>query len=113
MRYEKNNLQLFVVASVTVRCSALLLRHSTSGMDMTLNHLRTTGARMITEVKELNRKIDEASFLAFLCILFKLLLLLLLLSLPFFFGSCICHPANYGWRMGVCREIGVGNFLDT
>ena len=33
-------------------------------MDMTLNHLRTTGARMITEVKELNRKLDEASALA-------------------------------------------------
>jgi phage shock protein A len=32
-------------------------------MDMTLNHLRTTGARMITEVKELNRKLDEASAL--------------------------------------------------
>ena len=31
---------------------------------MTLNHLRTTGARMITEVKELNRKLDEASALA-------------------------------------------------
>ncbi|CAK9007727.1 unnamed protein product [Durusdinium trenchii] len=34
------------------------------GMDMTLNHLRTTGARMRTEVRELDRKMEEAGQMA-------------------------------------------------
>ena len=34
------------------------------GMDMTLNHLRTTGSRMQNEVRELERKMDEAQNLA-------------------------------------------------
>ena len=34
------------------------------GMDMTLNHLRTTGSRMVNEVRELERKMDEAENLA-------------------------------------------------
>ena len=34
------------------------------GMDMTLNHLRTTGSRMLNEVRELERKMDEAHNLA-------------------------------------------------
>eukprot|EP00435_Cladocopium_sp_Y103_P048580 s898_g14.t1 len=50
--------------SIHTRMTKADLLMAKDGMDMTLNHLRTTGARMITEVKELNRKLDEAGNMA-------------------------------------------------
>lgn len=50
--------------SIHTRMTKADMLMAKDGMDMTLNHLRTTGARMITEVKELNRKLDEASNMA-------------------------------------------------